>query len=61
MYSVSEILERVRLKRKDINTLSTTEIQEILLNLNMREISVLCRLSTRFENVCKRGHSGEIK
>ena len=54
MYSVSEILERVRLKHKDINTLSTAEIQEILLDLNIKEISVLCRLNTRFESVCKR-------
>nr|QBK92871.1 MAG: F-box family protein [Pithovirus LCPAC403] len=40
----------MRLK-KDI---SSTEIQEILLNLDINDISILCRTDKRFDNVCKR-------
>ena len=50
MASVNEILKRVRLK-KDI---SSTEIEEILLNLNINEIASLCRTDKRFNTVCKR-------
>ena len=52
MTDVSSILERLRLKPKDV--LTPTEIQEIFLNLNVEEISKLCRTSNKFNTVCKR-------
>ncbi len=52
MSNISLILERLRLKPKD--TLTLAEIQEIFLNLNVKEISELCRISSKFNIVCKR-------
>nr|QBK92872.1 MAG: uncharacterized protein LCPAC403_00060 [Pithovirus LCPAC403] len=50
MSSVEEILKRVRLKKE----ISSTEIEEILLDINTNEISILCRTDKRFNTVCKR-------
>ena len=50
MASVNEIIKRLRLKKN----LSSTEIQEILFDLNTNEISILCRTDKRFDAVCQR-------
>nr|QBK93731.1 MAG: uncharacterized protein LCPAC406_00450 [Pithovirus LCPAC406] len=50
MVSVNEILRIVRLKKD----LSSTEIQEILSDLNTDEIAILCRIDKRFDTVCQR-------
>nr|QBK92628.1 MAG: uncharacterized protein LCPAC401_02660 [Pithovirus LCPAC401] len=50
MASVNEILNRLRLKKD----LSSTEIQEILSDLNTDEIAILCRTDKRFDTVCQR-------
>nr|QBK92627.1 MAG: uncharacterized protein LCPAC401_02650 [Pithovirus LCPAC401] len=50
MASVNEILNLLRLKKD----LSSTEIQEILFDLNTDEIAILCRTDKRFDTVCQR-------
>ena len=59
--SVDEILERLRLKRKDLNNLSTSQLKTIFLNLTIKEISSLCRVSRKFNRVCEDESFWKIK
>ncbi len=53
MSSVNEILVRLHLSRKDLNNLSTSQLKTIFLDLTVKEISLLCRVSRKFDRVCE--------
>ena len=51
--SVNEILAKLRLERRDLNNLSTSQLETIFLDLTVKEISLLCRINRKFNTVCK--------
>ena len=54
MSDITSILRKLRLTRNDVNDLSSDEIDHIFINLTVKEISTLCRISSKFNNICKR-------
>nr|QBK93915.1 MAG: uncharacterized protein LCPAC406_02290 [Pithovirus LCPAC406] len=54
MPSISEILERIRLTRGDLNNLTPALVLEIFLELSIGDISILCRASKKFNDECLR-------
>ena len=61
MSDVTEILRKLRLTRNDINNLSSDEISHIFTNLTVKEISTLCRISSKFNNICRRESLWRLK
>ncbi len=53
MSSVDEILERLRLRRQDLNTLSSSQIRSIFEDLTVKEISILCGVNRKFNLICE--------
>nr|QBK93883.1 MAG: F-box-like family protein [Pithovirus LCPAC406] len=53
MSSVNEILAKLNIRRKDLNNLSTTQLETIFSNLTSKEISLLCRVNRKFNTLCK--------
>nr|QBK93926.1 MAG: F-box-like family protein [Pithovirus LCPAC406] len=52
--SVDEILNRLKLKKSDLNNLGPDTIQSIFEDLTVGEISRLCSISRTFNNICKK-------
>nr|QBK92400.1 MAG: F-box-like family protein [Pithovirus LCPAC401] len=61
MSTVIEILQRVQLKKQDLNEVTPSLVQKIFTNLSVGEISRLCPLSRKFNDVCKKEALWEIK
>nr|QBK93133.1 MAG: F-box-like family protein [Pithovirus LCPAC403] len=61
MNTVDEILQRVQLKRQDLNEITPSLVQDIFTNLSVGEISRLCLLSRKFNDVCEKEALWEIK
>nr|QBK93872.1 MAG: F-box-like family protein [Pithovirus LCPAC406] len=61
MSTVSEILQQVQLKKQDLNEVTPSLVQKIFTNLSIGEISRLCPLSRKFNDVCKKEALWEIK
>ncbi len=61
MSDVTAILRKLRLRRNDVNDLSSDEITHIFTNLTVKEISILCRISSKFNNVCRRESLWRLK
>ncbi len=59
--NVSEILAKLRLERQDLNRLSQSQLQQVFLDLTVKEISVLCRVSSKFNSLCKNDSFWRIK
>ncbi len=53
MTSVNEILERLHLSKRDFNNLSKSHLENIFLDLTVREVSILCRVSRKFNEICE--------
>ncbi len=53
MASVSEILARLNLNRRNLDNLSTSQLETVFSDLKVREISLLCRVSRKFNELCK--------
>ena len=53
MSSVDAILEELHLRRRDLNNLSTSQLETIFTNLTSKEIALLCRVSSKFDKLCK--------
>ncbi len=53
MSSVNEILSRLHLSNRDLNNLSISQLETIFSNLTSKEISLLCRMSRKFNTLCK--------
>nr|QBK92397.1 MAG: F-box-like family protein [Pithovirus LCPAC401] len=53
MSSVNEILAKLNIRRKDLNNLSTTQLEIIFSDLTSKEISLLCVVSRKFNILCK--------
>ncbi len=54
MGEVKEILLDLNITKKDLYNPSPDIVQEIFLNLNVGKISILCRVSKKFNDVCNR-------
>nr|QBK92659.1 MAG: uncharacterized protein LCPAC401_02970 [Pithovirus LCPAC401] len=54
MSDINEILKRLRLSRRAIDALSPDQIDKIFLDLNVKDILVLCRISRKFNFACGR-------
>nr|QBK92520.1 MAG: F-box-like protein [Pithovirus LCPAC401] len=52
MSSVTEILKRLRIKNQNLDNLSYSHIQSIFETITIREISLLCTVSKKFNAVC---------
>ncbi len=50
---VNEILQKLRLKRQDLNNLSSSQIRKIFEDLSVKEISLLCRTNKKFNKICE--------
>ena len=61
MSTIAEILRRVQLKKQDLNEITPSLVQKIFANLSVGEISKLCPLSRKFNDICKKGALWEIK
>lgn len=61
MNTVSEILQRIQLKKQDLNEVTPSLVQKIFTNLSIGEISRLCPLSRKFNDICKKEALWEIK
>ncbi len=61
MSDVTAILRKLRLSRNDINNLSSDELDYIFTNLSIREITALCRISSKFNNICRRESLWRLK
>ena len=53
MTSVSEILARLNLNKRDLNNISLSQLRTIFQDLTVKEISLLCTVNRRFNTVCK--------
>nr|QBK93246.1 MAG: F-box-like family protein [Pithovirus LCPAC403] len=53
MASVNEILARLNLNKRNLDNLSTSQLETVFLDLKVREISLLCRVSRKFNELCK--------
>ncbi len=53
MTSVNDILEQLELKTEDLNNLTPDLIQKIFSVLTVKEISLLCGTSKKFDTICK--------
>nr|QBK92604.1 MAG: F-box family protein [Pithovirus LCPAC401] len=53
MASVSEILARFNLSRRDLNNVSLSQLRTIFQDLTIKEISKLCTVNKRFNTLCK--------
>ncbi len=61
MSDITVILRKLQLGRDDINNLSSDELDYIFTNLTVKEISTLCRISSRFNDICKRESLWRLK
>ena len=61
MNTVAEILQRIQLKKQDLNEVTPSLVQKIFTNLSIGEISKLCPLSRKFNDICKKEALWEIK
>nr|QBK92605.1 MAG: F-box-like protein [Pithovirus LCPAC401] len=53
MASVSEILARLNLSRRDLSNVSLSQLRTIFQDLTVKEISKLCAVNRRFNTVCE--------
>nr|QBK92606.1 MAG: F-box family protein [Pithovirus LCPAC401] len=53
MTSVSEILSRLNLSRRDLNDVSLVQLETVFKDLTVKEISLLCAVNRRFNTVCE--------
>nr|QBK93245.1 MAG: F-box-like family protein [Pithovirus LCPAC403] len=53
MTTVSEILARLNLSRRNLDNLSTSQLETVFSDLKAREISLLCVVSRKFNELCK--------
>nr|QBK93817.1 MAG: F-box-like family protein [Pithovirus LCPAC406] len=53
MSSLNEIFVKLRLTRQDLNNLSTSQLRNIFLDLTVKEISLLCIVSKKFNAICE--------
>ncbi len=53
MSSVSEILARLNFSRRDLNNLSTSQLETIFSDLTSKEIALLCRTNRKFNTLCE--------
>nr|QBK92601.1 MAG: F-box family protein [Pithovirus LCPAC401] len=53
MTSVSEILTRLNLNRRDLNNISLSQLRTIFKDLTVKEISKLCAVSRKFNSICE--------
>ncbi len=53
MSSVNEILAKLRLERQDLNRLSSSQLRIIFSDLTVKEISILCVVSKKFNTTCE--------
>nr|QBK94064.1 MAG: F-box-like family protein [Pithovirus LCPAC406] len=53
MTSVSEILARLNLNVRNLDNLSTSQLETVFSDLKVKEISLLCRVSRKFNELCK--------
>ena len=53
MTTVSEILARLNLSRRNLDNLSTSQLETVFSDLKAREISLLCGVSRKFNELCK--------
>lgn len=52
MNSVDEILENLRIRKQDLNNLTTSQVRNIFRKLTVKEISLLCRINRKFNTIC---------
>ncbi len=52
MSSVDEILEKLHFRIQDLNVLPLSQLQDIFLNLDVKEILKLCEVNQKFNSVC---------
>ena len=48
---VAEILQRIQLKKQDLNEITPSLVQKIFTNLSVGEISRLCSISRKFKKI----------
>nr|QBK92603.1 MAG: F-box-like protein [Pithovirus LCPAC401] len=53
MASVSEILSKLNLNKRDLSNISTSQLETIFKDLTVKEISKLCTINKRFNTLCK--------
>ncbi len=53
MSSVNEIFAKLRLAEKDLDKLSTSQLETVFSDLTSKEISSLCRVNRKFNTLCK--------
>ncbi len=53
MASVSEILARLNLNKRDLNNISLSQLKTIFKDFTVKEISKLCVVNKRFNTLCK--------
>ncbi len=54
MNTSNKILEHLELRHEDLDNLTSPLIEKIFTNLTVKEISILCGVSKKFDNICKR-------
>ncbi len=59
--TVEEILDRFRIRQKDLNDVPSPLIYEMFLSLTPKEIFKLCRISRKFNDECKKESLWEFK
>nr|QBK92796.1 MAG: uncharacterized protein LCPAC401_04340 [Pithovirus LCPAC401] len=59
--TVEEILDRFRIRQKDLNDVPPPLIHEMFLSLTPKEIFKLCRISRKFNDECKKESLWEFK
>nr|QBK93992.1 MAG: F-box family protein [Pithovirus LCPAC406] len=50
---MNEILAKLRLERQDLNRISSSQLRSVFSDLTVKEISILCGVSKKFNTICK--------
>ena len=53
MVSVSGILARLNLSKRNLNNISLSQLRTVFSDLNVKEISKLCPVNRRFNTICQ--------